>query len=71
MEAGGPELVNEAELRHWKSHMMVELLLEFSGSAMKPDDTTKALSRMETLHAVTYEDLQRAKKAVAERKAAG
>ncbi|MFE7572505.1 hypothetical protein ACFU76_37145 [Streptomyces sp. NPDC057539] len=45
MEAGGRELVNEAELRHWKSHMMVELLLEFSGGAMKPDDTTKALSR--------------------------
>ncbi|MEW1681739.1 hypothetical protein [Streptomyces sp. NPDC093594] len=71
MEAGGPELVNEAELRHWKSHMMVELLLEFSGSSMKPDDTAKALSRMETLHAATYEDLQQAKKALAERNAAG
>lgn len=71
MEAGGPELVNEAELRHWKSHVMVELLLEFAGGEMKPDDTTKALARMETLHAATYEDLQRAKKALAERKAAG
>ncbi|MCL7382165.1 hypothetical protein [Streptomyces sp. 35G-GA-8] len=71
MEAGGPELVNEAELRHWKSHMMVELLLEFSGGAMKPDDTTKVLSRMETLQAATYEDLQQAQKRLAERKAAG
>ncbi|MCZ0209579.1 hypothetical protein OZK63_29660 [Streptomyces sp. UMAF16] len=28
-------LVNEAELRHWKSHAMVELLLKFASSAMK------------------------------------
>ncbi|MFB7223889.1 hypothetical protein [Streptomyces sp. NPDC056227] len=71
MMVGGPELVNEAELRHWKNHMMVELLLEFAGSAMKPDDTTKALTRMETLHAATYEDLQQARKTVADQQAAG
>ncbi|WP_217210240.1 hypothetical protein [Streptomyces sp. AC550_RSS872] len=70
MMTGGPALLNEAELRHWKSHAMVELLLEFAGSAMKKDDTTKALARMETLHAATYEDLQQAKKMLAERKAA-
>ncbi|MFE9899038.1 hypothetical protein [Streptomyces achromogenes] len=49
---------------------MVELLLEFACSAMAPEHTTKALTRMETLHAVTYEDFQRAKKVLAERKAA-
>ncbi|MFI6063200.1 hypothetical protein [Streptomyces sp. NPDC051286] len=70
MLTGGPELLNEAELRHWKSHAMVELLLEFAGSAMKKDDTTKALARMETLQAATYEDLQQARKAVADRQAA-
>ncbi|MFF9704683.1 hypothetical protein ACF1FE_26380 [Streptomyces griseofuscus] len=70
MEAGGPELVNEAELRHWKSHVVVELLVEFTDSAMTPDDTTKALARMETLHAVTYEGFQEAKKVLAGRKAA-
>ncbi|MFZ3562693.1 hypothetical protein ACOKM5_42940 [Streptomyces sp. BH097] len=69
MMAGGPELVNEAELRHWKSHAMVELLLEFSGSAMTPDDTAKALARMQTLDAVTYEDFQQAKKVLAGREA--
>ncbi|MFB7796673.1 hypothetical protein ACFC0R_42445 [Streptomyces sp. NPDC056086] len=62
--------MNEAELRHWKSHMMVELLLEFAGSATTPDDTAKAYSRMETLQAATYEDLQQAKKALAARRAA-
>ncbi|MFI9588671.1 hypothetical protein ACIHCQ_44480 [Streptomyces sp. NPDC052236] len=70
MMTGGPEMVNEAELRHWKSHAMVELLLEFGGSAMKQDDTTKALTRMETLDAATYEDLQQARKTVADRRAA-
>ncbi|WP_326697784.1 hypothetical protein OG909_10830 [Streptomyces sp. NBC_01754] len=39
MMAGGPELLNEAELRHWKSHALVELLLEFAGSAMGRDAT--------------------------------
>ncbi|MFJ4917616.1 hypothetical protein [Streptomyces sp. NPDC088726] len=71
MEVGGPELVNEAELRHWKSHAMVELLLEFSGGSMKPDETAKALSRMETLQSVTYKDYQQARQKLAERKAAG
>ncbi|MFD3503896.1 hypothetical protein ACFWWC_26175 [Streptomyces sp. NPDC058642] len=71
MMDGGPELLNEAELRHWKSHAMVELLLEFSGSAMKKDDTVEALARMETLNAATYEDLQQARQKLAERKAAG
>ncbi|WP_329266556.1 hypothetical protein [Streptomyces sp. NBC_01451] len=52
------------------SHAMVELLLEFAGSAMKPDDTGKALTRMETLHAATYKDLQQARKRLAEREAA-
>ncbi|MEU0698153.1 hypothetical protein ABZ349_29830 [Streptomyces niveus] len=67
MTAGDPELVNEAELRHWKNHLMVELLLEFTGSAMKPADTAKVLTRMETLHAATYEDLQQARKTLADR----
>ncbi|MEU0859377.1 hypothetical protein ACFY7F_33995 [Streptomyces griseofuscus] len=62
--------MNEAELRHWKSHVVVELLVEFTDSAMTPDDTTKALARMETLHAVTYEGFQEAKKVLAGRKAA-
>ncbi|MGI5532463.1 hypothetical protein ACQEVX_35380 [Streptomyces syringium] len=39
-------------------HAMVEVLLEFVGSVMKKDDTARALTRMETLHAATYEDLQ-------------
>lgn len=47
---------------------MVELLLEFSGGAMKPDETAKALSRMETLQSVTYEDYQQARQKLAERK---
>ncbi|MFJ7200970.1 MULTISPECIES: hypothetical protein [unclassified Streptomyces] len=70
MEAGGLELVNEAELRHWKSHAMVELLLEYVGGAMKKGDTATALSRMETLQAATYEDYQQAKKMLADRKSA-
>ncbi|WP_146022298.1 hypothetical protein [Streptomyces sp. CB02959] len=37
--AGEPEMFNEAELRHWKSHMTVEVLLEFAASAMKRADT--------------------------------
>ncbi|WP_327372266.1 hypothetical protein [Streptomyces sp. NBC_01217] len=69
MMTGGPELVNEAELRHWKNQMTVQVLLEFAGSAMKPADTTKALIRMEALRAATWEDLQQAKKALAERQA--
>ncbi|WNI27294.1 hypothetical protein [Streptomyces sp. ITFR-16] len=69
MMAAGPELVNEAELRHWKNHLMVELLVEFAGGAMKPDDTATALSRMETLHAATYEQLQQARKRAADRHA--
>jgi hypothetical protein len=32
---------------------MVELLLEFACSAMAPEHTPKALTRMGTLHAVT------------------
>jgi len=58
MMASSPELLNEAELRHWKSHAMAKLLLESAGSAMKKDDTTKALTRMHTLQAATYEDFQ-------------
>ncbi|MFG2979242.1 hypothetical protein ACGFYY_40435 [Streptomyces sp. NPDC048331] len=69
MEASGPELAKEAELRHWKNHLMVELLVEFAGGAMKPDDTATALSRMETLHAATYEQLQQARKKAADRQA--
>ncbi|MFD9605125.1 hypothetical protein [Streptomyces sp. NPDC059970] len=69
MTTGGPELVNEAELRHWKNQMMVEVLLEFACSATKPADTTKALNRIETLHAAAWDDLQQAKKALAERQA--
>ncbi|MEU5583098.1 hypothetical protein ABZ791_36495 [Streptomyces huasconensis] len=70
MEAGGPELLNEAELRHWKSLAMVELMLEFAGSSMKQDDVVKVLAQREAVNAVTYEDYQRAKKALAEKKAA-
>ncbi|MCX4971047.1 hypothetical protein OHA98_41275 [Streptomyces sp. NBC_00654] len=70
MMTGGPELLNEAELRHWKSHAMVELLLKFTDSAMKKDDTVETLARMEALDAVTYEDYQQAKKTLAEEKAA-
>ncbi|WP_214911572.1 hypothetical protein [Streptomyces sp. ISL-99] len=33
--AGEPELFNEAELRHWKSHMTAVVLLEFTDGAMK------------------------------------
>ncbi|MGW1598790.1 hypothetical protein [Streptomyces sp. NPDC002343] len=69
MEAGGPELLNEAELRHWKSHAMVELLLKFMDTAMRPDDMTETLSRIEALNAVTYEDYQQAKKQLAGKKA--
>ncbi|MGW2331701.1 hypothetical protein ACWC5C_38955 [Streptomyces sp. NPDC001700] len=68
MMAGGPEMLNEAELRHWKNHMMVEVLLQFSGSAMKPEDVQLATSRMETVHATTHEDLQRLKQKHAERR---
>ncbi|MFG2668856.1 hypothetical protein ACGFY6_32040 [Streptomyces sp. NPDC048387] len=70
MMAGGPELLNEAELRTWKSHAMVELFLQFMDSPMKQDDTVETLARIEALHAVTYEDYQQAKKALAEKKAA-
>ncbi|MDI6413114.1 hypothetical protein QLX52_30360 [Streptomyces albus] len=66
--ADGPELVNEAELQHWKSHAMVDLLLEFAGGAMTPGDTTKALART-TLHTVTYDDFRQDKKPLARRKA--
>ncbi|WEH44014.1 hypothetical protein [Streptomyces sp. AM 2-1-1] len=63
--------MNEAELRHWKSLVMVELLLEFASSGINEGDSTKAYGRMEALSAVTYEDYQQAKKALAEKKAAG
>ncbi|GGR39026.1 hypothetical protein [Streptomyces netropsis] len=61
MEAGGPELLNEAELRTWKSHAMVELFLKFMDTAMKQDDMGETLARIEALNAVTYEDYQQAK----------
>ncbi|MGW2586353.1 hypothetical protein ACWCYZ_34450 [Streptomyces virginiae] len=70
MMASGPELVSEAELRLWKSHAMVEVLLEFANSPMKRDDTAKALTRMETLHTTTYEGWQQAHKALADGQAA-
>ncbi|MFE1198460.1 hypothetical protein ACFW6E_37910 [Streptomyces olivaceoviridis] len=70
MEAGGSELLNEAELWHWKSHAMVELLLKFMDTAMRQDDTVETLGRIEALNAVTYEDYQQAKKQLAEKKAA-
>ncbi|MFJ8856427.1 hypothetical protein [Streptomyces sp. NPDC102437] len=70
MMAGGPELLNEAELRHWKSHAMVELLLRFIDSPMKQDDTVETLARIEALHAVTYEEYQQARKKLADEKAA-
>ncbi|MGW8985172.1 hypothetical protein ACWGQ9_21205 [Streptomyces parvus] len=71
MMAGGPELLNEAELRHWKSHAMVELLLTFMDTAMKQDDTMETLARIEALNAVSYEDYQQARKKLAEEKAVG
>ncbi|CAM5324884.1 hypothetical protein SFIMM107S_04447 [Streptomyces griseus] len=67
MMASGPELLNEAELRHWKNHALVELMLKFMDTAMKQDDTVETLARIETLNAVTYEDYQQAKKALAEK----
>ncbi|TXS47000.1 hypothetical protein [Streptomyces sp. t39] len=70
MEASGPELLNEAELRDWKSLAMVELMLEFAGSPMKQDDVVKVLTHREAVNAVTYEEYQQAKKALAEKKAA-
>ncbi|MGC5543654.1 hypothetical protein ACPYPE_23575 [Streptomyces griseus] len=70
MMVGGPELLNEAELRHWKNHALVELMLKFMDTAMKQDDTVETLARIEALNAVSYEDYQRAKKALAEKKAA-
>ncbi|WP_406739548.1 hypothetical protein OG365_40350 (plasmid) [Streptomyces sp. NBC_00853] len=70
MMAGGPELVSEAELRLWKNHAMVEVLLEFAGSAMKQDGIAKTLARMETLHTATYEGWQQARKALADEQAA-
>ncbi|MFH7599277.1 hypothetical protein WDV06_29890 [Streptomyces racemochromogenes] len=70
MTAGGLELLNEAELRHWKSHAMVELFLKFMDSPMRQDDTAETLARIEALNAVTYEKYQQAKKALAEEKAA-
>ncbi|WP_158810622.1 hypothetical protein [Streptomyces leeuwenhoekii] len=47
---------------------MVELPLELAGSAMTSYDTMKALTRMKTLHAVTYKDFQQPKKVLADRK---
>lgn len=70
MEAGGPELLNEAELRHWKSLAMVELMLEFAGSSMKQEDVVKVLAQREAVNAVTYKEYQQANKALAEKKAA-
>ncbi|MEU1350340.1 hypothetical protein [Streptomyces sp. NPDC005795] len=70
MMASGPELLNEAELRHWKSHAMVELMLKFTDTAMKKDDMVEALARIEALNAVTYENYQQAKKELAEERAA-
>ncbi|CAL9331940.1 hypothetical protein [Streptomyces sp. enrichment culture] len=49
---------------------MVELMLEFAGSAMKQDDVVKVLAQREAVNAVTYEEYQRAKKALAGKKAA-
>lgn len=71
MMAGGPELLNEAELRHWKSHAMVELLLTFMDTAMKQDDTVETLARIEALNAVSYEEYQQARKKLADEKAVG
>lgn len=68
MRADGMELLDEAELRHWKSHMLVEVVLEFAGSAMKADDVQLAMSRMETVHATTYEDLKRVRQTLADRR---
>lgn len=50
---------------------MVELLLKFMDTAMKQDDTVETLGRIEALNAVTYEDYQQAKQALAEKKAVG
>ncbi|MEU3923078.1 hypothetical protein [Streptomyces sp. NPDC029004] len=64
--AGDPELLDEAELRRWKSHMTLEVLLEFAFGALKLADIELALSRLETVHAATYEDLERVKQKLAE-----
>ncbi|MFB7258112.1 hypothetical protein [Streptomyces nojiriensis] len=70
MMDGSPELVNEVQLRNWRSLAVTELLLAFAGSAMKQEDTEATLAQVEAVYAVTYEEYQRAKKALAEEKAA-
>lgn len=71
MQASGPELWRESELRRWKSTAMVELCLDFACSEMTRADTAKAVARIEVLNDATYEDLQKAKRALADRNAAG
>lgn len=48
---------------------MVELMLRFASSAMKPDGMVKVLAKGE-VNAVTYEQYQQTRKAHAEEKAA-
>ncbi|MFL4953338.1 hypothetical protein ACJ6WE_40110 [Streptomyces sp. MMS24-I31] len=62
-----PALVDEAELRMWKHHMTVALLLEFAVSAMQRDDVQAAVSRLAIVHAATYEDLKEFKQKMADR----
>lgn len=62
-----PELVDEAELRMWKHHMTVAVLLDFAVSAMQRDDVQAAVNRLAIVHAATYEDLKEFKQKMADR----
>jgi hypothetical protein len=57
-----PALVDEAELRMWKHHMTVALLLDFAVSAMQRDDVQRAVKRLAIVHATIYEDLKEFKR---------
>ncbi|MCF3143803.1 hypothetical protein [Streptomyces platensis] len=61
------ELLNEAELRHWKNRSITDALLEYGTGTMAEDDIQILDSRLATVHGATYEDLRRAKRQVAER----
>lgn len=56
-----PALVDEAELRMWKHHMTVALLLEFAVGPMQRDDVQAAVNRLAIVNAATYEDIKKVK----------
>lgn len=67
VRADSMELLNEAELRHWKNRSITEALLEFGTGAMAEGDIQLLDSRLATVHGATYEDLRRAQRQLAER----